>query len=581
MSVCLRWFPPDIEARWAARLHEADSVSTSPRIPGADSKRAEELLEKFAVQRMPKTWARYCEARDAALKLKSNLDNLFPDGPASDPTGGEMFGKTREKCVAAVAEMFRRHDELAFFYLMRLANVFTDKQLKKTDENGGAAWLEVECLRWPDDTPATATAPADADAEFARSFLPATWAAYEKLRQLGDDGAVRYRTVRAAALALDAPRARADLMPLKSRLKDICDRLLSANREFGKKRLQRALDELAEDALHGVDAELAAELEASVEELGVVHYFAQKAKVGILTLPGGATMDMIWCPPGSFVAGSPEHESGRDENESPHVVTIAEGFWMAKNEMTWMQGLSILRGFQNVMMEKHADGKWYDCEIRNENDWRYNCQNAFEVVNRARVFADAKKGPSNLPCAGLDDKTDEFWTLCNLAGLFLPTENQWEYACRAGDSGAFAGTGVPAEMAWFSENAESMLHPVEQKMPNAWGFHDMHGNAHEKCAGKTGILRGGGVDDPAIWCRSAVRFDVERSVQEKINKMVRRIQEEGLNPNADPALLTHREMEKMKKTAIKLIEEGTFFDPERFMENLERTIGFRPVFKGK
>ena len=70
---------------------------------------------------------------------------------------------------------------------------------------------------------------------------------------------------------------------------------------------------------------------------------------------------------------------------------------------------------------------------------------------------------------------------CEKSRLTLPTEAQWEYACRAGTSGPFAGTGNLDDMGWYDKNSGRTPHPVGEKQANDFGLHDMHGNVWEWC----------------------------------------------------------------------------------------------------
>jgi formylglycine-generating enzyme required for sulfatase activity len=94
----------------------------------------------------------------------------------------------------------------------------------------------------------------------------------------------------------------------------------------------------------------------------------------------------------------------------------------------------------------------------------------------------------------------------------LPTESEWEYACRAGTTTEYNtgdGEKALAKAGWYFGNSDGKTHPVGLKEPNAWGLHDMHGNVWEWCQDEVGdrlrVLRGGSWDFSARWCRSAYR----------------------------------------------------------------------------
>ncbi|MDO4629849.1 MAG: formylglycine-generating enzyme family protein, partial [Planctomycetia bacterium] len=181
-----------------------------------------------------------------------------------------------------------------------------------------------------------------------------------------------------------------------------------------------------------------------------------------------------WCPPGEFMMGSPESEEERSNLETQHRVTLTKGFWMLETEVT--------------------QAMWESVMGNNPSSFK-GAQNPVEKV-------------------GWDDCLDFCRKLSQKLGgrIKLPTEAQWEYACRAGSTGAYAGTGNLNDMGWYDSNSDYITHPVAQKKPNAWGLYDMHGNVWEWCLdsyssniGSARVIRGGSWNYAAKYCRSARR----------------------------------------------------------------------------
>lgn len=182
-----------------------------------------------------------------------------------------------------------------------------------------------------------------------------------------------------------------------------------------------------------------------------------------LKLPGGAKMEFVWCPPGTFTMGSRDEEV----NANPmHEVALTKGFWMAKTEVTQKQWKSVMGTSLRTQWKKHdADGEE---NLRGE-------------------------GPDFPMYFVTWKEADEF---CQKAGMSLPTEAQWEYACRAGSAGPYGGTGNLEEMGWAMEGPDGQTHPVGKKSPNAWGLLDMHGNVAEYCSDRYGDYPTWTVVDP-------------------------------------------------------------------------------------
>jgi formylglycine-generating enzyme len=198
----------------------------------------------------------------------------------------------------------------------------------------------------------------------------------------------------------------------------------------------------------------------------------------------GVRQVMRWIAPGEFLMGSPEDEPERSDDESQHRVVLTEGFWMADTACT--QAL------------------WSAVMGTNPSRFTDDPQNPVEQVS-------------------WNDITHEFLpklnTLAPGLDLVLPTEAQWEYACRAGTTTPFSfGLAINQDLVnyrgqWDQRDQRAEFRdrtvPVTTLYRNAWGLHQMHGNVNEWCQDelpdRQRCLRGGCWFDYAVSCQSSVR----------------------------------------------------------------------------
>jgi formylglycine-generating enzyme required for sulfatase activity len=197
-------------------------------------------------------------------------------------------------------------------------------------------------------------------------------------------------------------------------------------------------------------------------------------------------MKLVYIDPGEFLMGSPANDPDRRGDEVQHRVTLTQGFRLGIYEVTQGQWTA-------VMNSSPSEVKGDDLPVSHVS-W-----------DDAVAF-----------CSKLSELEGRQYS--------LPTEAQWEYACRAGTTGAFSGNGNLDDMGWYKDNADKMAHPVGQKTPNAWGLYDMYGNVYEWSSdwhrvyppdavtdpvgppsGSHRILRGGGSFSTPWLCRSASR----------------------------------------------------------------------------
>jgi len=163
-------------------------------------------------------------------------------------------------------------------------------------------------------------------------------------------------------------------------------------------------------------------------------------------LGNGVELEMVWIPGGTFLIGSPLSEEGRRENEGPQTEVTLEGFWMGKYEVTQEQ---------------------YE-----------------EVMGVNPSFVEGADHP--VESVSWYDAIDFCEELMDMTGMeyILPTEAQWEYACRAGSTGACCFGDDLSQLsmyAWYGENEVEGHHPVGEKELNEFGLYDMHGNVWEWC----------------------------------------------------------------------------------------------------
>ena len=196
----------------------------------------------------------------------------------------------------------------------------------------------------------------------------------------------------------------------------------------------------------------------------------QKAWANHLGVPVETTnsigMKFVVIPPGEFMMGSPKDEPGREDDETLHKVTLTQPFQIGMHEVTQEQ-------YQTVMGTNPSQLK--------------GAQNPVELVTWDEAVEFCRK-LSELP----KEKSMGYV-------YRLPTEAEWEYACRAGTTTKYSFGVSDARLggyAWSEEYSDKTTHSVGRKKPNAWGLYDMHGNVWEWCQDKYGIYQSGAVTDP-------------------------------------------------------------------------------------
>ncbi len=186
-------------------------------------------------------------------------------------------------------------------------------------------------------------------------------------------------------------------------------------------------------------------------------------------------LPMQFIKAGHFTMGSPRSEKGHFGDEGPQHKVYVDGFWMGKFEITW----DLYNLFVSRELDRNQIPKGRDSEVSINVD-------GVSGATTPYVEMSFGMGIDNYPAISMTQlaavKFCEW--LSAMSGRFyrLPTEAEWEYACRAGSETAFNfgdDSSQLGDYAWYVENSNEKYHEVGTKKPNAWGLHDMHGNVAE------------------------------------------------------------------------------------------------------
>ncbi len=408
------------------------------------------LLDEFASEYLPNTFAKYEKAREKSLEIGQNLKSVFTKPLDDNSPEWPSYIKATEKYCQILCDEKRIQNGISYIYLFHKVGAMSDDMLAELDKSEKMNfWFEID---FKHDLNQYQIKKVEGVMEFAQKNMPETFALLEAFEKEINETKVQFDGIYAEAEKQNyflGNTTHPVFVAFEFKYRKTIEKYNTIMQQVKNLQVEHLLLEVTGDDLASQDIKIAKEYKAFKDSLP--EFVKTNAHKGVALYVEEIIETMVKIP-------------GKDYLMGKYEVTQAQWQLIMGENPSYFKG-DLSRPVEQV--------SWNDC------------QKFIEKLN----------------------------SYSNEAGLtfFLPTKEQWEYACRAGSTGdwgllADGSMGTLDAMGWYENNSGRKTHPVGQKKPNAWGLYDMHGNVGEWTAWEyrdyNPIYCGGGWDDSAWFCNT-------------------------------------------------------------------------------